>query len=465
MPDLTPAIAYARHSDRKQGESVDQQIAEYRKYSSLNGLRLIEPVFEDRARSGRKDVGRDGLEAMMKYLARRPRPVKIVLLWSSARLARNVDDSAFYKSSIRRMGYQIVYVGEVALNISDPALRHVMESYSESTDHSYSIKLAQDVKRGMLSHASQGHVISRAPRGYVLADGKLAIDPLWESAVRKAWEMRAAGFPLTAIHDATHLFAGEHGYTRFFRRKTYLGVFTFAGIEFPDFAPPLCTPEQWARVQEINSRRAEHPRRVNSSYLLSGRVYCGLCGTRMKGATQSQTRQYQYYKCAANSFHPDACGKTAWRRDALDALVIAQASAEFTPENIAPLYVSWLAGQGTAQDTRARELSETSAKLSAANNAIANLLKAIEAGSPPAALVTQLAARESEREALAAKLAELPAPLPVPIEIDIPEFCAEIVRRLASTDAAEQRLVLRAVVERVDATRELVKVKVRPFPV
>lgn len=463
MPDLTPAIAYARGSDRKQETSVEQQEAEFRKFAAENNLDL-KRIFADVAKSGRKAAGRDDLAAMMAYLEQRPRPVKVVLLWASSRLARNVDDSDFYKASIRRGGYRIVYLGDELLNTEGP-MRGVFESLYHFKDAQYSIDLARDVRRGMLSHASQGQAISRAPRGYVLADGKLAIDPLWESAVRKAWAMRAAGYPLTAIHDATHLFSGEHGYTRFFRRKTYLGTFTFAGVEFPDFAPPLCSDEQWARVQEINSRQAEHPRRVNSSYLLSGKVYCGHCGTRMKGATQHMAKQYQYYKCAANSFHPDACGKTAWRRDALDALVIAQASAEFTPENIAPLYASWKAGQGNAQDARARELAETSAKLSATNNAIANLLRAIEQGGQIASVIEQLAARESEREALAAKLAELPAPMPEPLDIDVPEYCAEMVRRLASTDAAEQRLVLRAVVERVNVTRELVDVKVRPFPV
>lgn len=463
MPDLTPACAYARASDRKQETSVEQQEAEFRKFAAENKLDL-KRIFADRAKSGRKAAGRDDLAAMMAYLEQRPRPVKVVLLWASSRLARNVDDSDFYKASIRRGGYRIVYLGDELLNTEGP-MRGVFESLVSYKDAQYSIDLARDVRRGMLSHASQGHVISRAPRGYVLVDGKWVIDPLWEPAVRRAWAMRAAGYPLTAIHDSTHLFAGENGYTRFFRRKTYLGIFTFSGVDFPDFCAALCTPEQWARVQEINARRAEHPRRVNSSYLLSGRVYCGNCGTRMKGATQNMGKQYQYYKCAANAFHPDACGKTAWRRERLDALVIAQASAEFTPENIAPLYAAWKAGQGTTQDARARELAETSARLAAVNNSIANLLRAIEQGGQIASILEQLTARESEREALAAKLAELPAPLPKPLEIDVPEFCAEMKRQLASDNPAEQRLVLRAVVERVDATREQVQVTVRPFPV
>lgn len=462
MPDLTPACAYARGSDRKQETSVEQQEAEFRKFSAENNLDL-KRIFADVAKSGRKSAGRDDLAAMMAYLEQRPRPVKVVLLWASSRLARNVDDSDFYKASIRRGGYRIIYLGDELLNTEGP-MRGVFESLYEFKDAQYSIDLGRDVKRGMLSHASQGHVISRAPRGYVLVDGKWEVDPLWESAVRKAWAMRAAGCPLTAIHDATHLYRGEHGYTRFFRRKTYTGVFTFSGVDFPDFAPPLCSDEQWARVQEINARAAEHPRRVNSSYLLSGRVYCLNCGTRMKGSTQDKGKQYQYYKCAANSFHPSACGKTAWRRERLDALVIAQASAEFTPENIAPLYAAWKSGQGTTQDARTRELAELNARLSEANRAIANLLRAIEQGGQIASIIEQLTARENERETLAAKLAELPAPLPKPIEINVPEFCAEMTRRLASDDPDEQRLVLRAVVERVDATRERVQVKVRPFP-
>jgi len=264
--DLTPATSYARHSDRKQEESVDQQIAAYRNFAAANGMRLVEQVFEDRARSGRKDVGRDGLEAMMRFLDQRPRPVKVVLLWSSSRLARNVDDAAFYKASIRRLGYKIIYVGEVALNVDNVPMRHMLEAMSESGDHSYSLKLAQDVKRGMLTHAQEGKTISRPPRGFqVVAKGQTdkrwEHDPRWADLVRLAWEMRTAGHSLADIHDATHLYATEYGYAKLFRNPAYLGVLTWSGQAFPDFCEPLCTREQWDRVQDINRRTLEHPHR------------------------------------------------------------------------------------------------------------------------------------------------------------------------------------------------------------
>src|SRR5258707_10953239 len=48
----------------------------------------------------------------MELLERRPRPAAGVLLWASSRLSRDMDDSDWYKATIRRAGYQIVYIGE-----------------------------------------------------------------------------------------------------------------------------------------------------------------------------------------------------------------------------------------------------------------------------------------------------------------------------------------------------------------
>lgn len=463
MTDLLPACAYARHSDRKQEESVDQQIAEFRKYAALNGMRLIEPIFSDRAKSGRKSAGRDGLSELMAFLERRPRPCKIVLLWSSSRLARNVDDSAFYKASIRRAGYKIIYVGEIQLNIDNPVMRHVFEAVTESSDHSYSLKLGQDIRRGMLSHAGNHSVISRPPRGYRMgAEGKWEIDPEWADSVRRAWEMRAAGYSLADIHDALHVYATEYGYAKMFRNKTYLGILAWGGQEFPNFCEPLCTPEQWARVLAWNTQTREHPRRVRSVFLLSGRVVC-MCGTRLKGNTQQQGQNiYRYYKCRRSPFHPRACGKTSWRVERLESAVIDQVLADFTPDKIGPLYAAQKAENRVSTYTTERQ--DLTARLARCQTAIENLLRAIEGGAAFASIAEQVSKREAERGELEKKLSKL-APAPAPrLDIDIPEFCAAMAAKLQGENVAEKRLALKALVERVEAGPETVKVILRPLP-
>jgi DNA invertase Pin-like site-specific DNA recombinase len=206
---------YARHSDRRQAQSVEQQIAEFNRYCQAHALRLhAQGVFSDRALSGKSDVGREGLDALMRFLETRPRPVSAVLLWASSRLARNADDAAWYKSSIRRAGYKILYVGEDSLNTDDP-IRHILEAVTEYKDEQYLRDLARDVRRGMLAHAGQGQAVSRPPCGYRIAARAghgFELDSNRADTCRRAWELRAAGYSLSQVHEATRLFKTEYGY-------------------------------------------------------------------------------------------------------------------------------------------------------------------------------------------------------------------------------------------------------------
>lgn len=454
--------AYARNSDRHQETSVEQQIEEFRRFASLNALTLYEPVFCDRSKSGTTDAGRTGIDELMAFLERRPRPVKGVLLWASSRMARNVDDSAYYKASIRRAGYKIVYLGDELLNTDGPE-RHVFESLYEFKDARYSLDLARDVRRGMLAHAEAGQIISRAPRGYVLVAGHWAIDPLWEAGVRKAWEMRSAGYSLADIHDATHLYTVEYGYFKLFRNKTYTGTFTWAGQEFENFCPALCTPEQWQRVQVINAQTMEHPRRVRSVYLLSGRVFCK-CGAWMKSRTQIQGKHtYRYYSCRRSPFQPIACGQTNWRCERLEAEVVGQALTKFTPDQIGPLYAQWQAQSGQQADLQAAEHRELAARLAVCRQALDNLMRAVEQGAEFQSVSNQIAKREAEMLDLQNKIATLPPAELLP-DLDIETLCANMAIRLQSDNLAEKRLALRSLVARVTVSRDDVHVELRSWP-
>lgn len=460
--ELIPACAYARHSARGQEHSVDQQIAEFRKYAAANGMRLLEPVFEDRAKSGRKDAGRAGLEQMMAFLERRPRPCKIVLLWASSRLARNADDSDFYKSSIRRAGYKLIYLGDALLNVEGP-MRGVFESLVQYKDQQYSLDLARDVKRGLLSVAGQGQSISPPPRGYKVVGRKWEVDPEYSDRVRQAWEMRAAGFTLSDIHEATDLYHTPQGYVNMFHNRAYLGTLVFSGNEFPNFCPPLCSIQEWERVQVVNSYALEHPRRARSSYLLSGRVYCAICGLAMVGHTCYAKTVYRYYTCHHTSFYPDRCGKSRVRAEALESAAVELALAEFTPEKIGPMYAAWKAEHGQEVGLRSSERAKVVRKLADCKSALANLMQAVEQGAYSTAISLQISTREQELAGLEKKLDSLPRDTPA-TDIDIPKLCQDMARMLVSDNVAEKRLALRAIVERVDVDGRAVTVKIKRLP-
>lgn len=451
MPPPDLYCAYARHSDRHQETSVDQQIAEFRKFAAAQGLSLYEPVFEDRAKSGTTDAGRSGIKALMEFLERRPRPVKGVLLWASSRMARNVDDADFYKSSIRRAGYKILYLGDALLNVEGP-MRGVFESLYQFKDAQYSLDLARDVKRGLVKTARDGNVISRVAKGYrLLQDGKknkLEPDPDIAPLVVDAWERRAAGHTIIDIHEALHLFPRQGNYSQMFRRKIYLGILEWGGEEFPDFCPPLITRELWDRVQAVNWRKPEHPRRARSRFLLSGRAFCGKCKTKLgtKSAI-SHGRNYAYYYCRVDE---GGCGEVSVRAEKLEQIVIEKLGETFTPEVIAPLYAKAQRDRAAHGDEFSRQEKSLRSRLASVERAIANLTKAIEGGAVFQSVAQQLTARESERAEIQKKINAMPPAPEVKRKVSLPALCREVKRILAGDDDADRRVLVRSAVARVD---------------
>jgi site-specific DNA recombinase len=460
MPDLY--CAYARNSHRENLASVEQQVTEFRAYSEARGLALYEPVFEDRSRSGTTDEGRKGIENLMEFLARRPRPVKGVLLWASSRMARNVDDSAWYKASIRRLGYKIVYVGDDMLNVEGP-MRHVFESLVEYKDEQFSLDLARDVRRGMMTRLTAGHAVGKPARGYRLVvdplDGegrtRMDVDPLYAPRIALAFEMRAAGHSLADIHEKTNIYPNSVSYSRMFNNKIYLGIMEWGEEQYPGYCEPIVSQEVWDRAQVVNNRAREHPRRARSEYLLSGRVYCGECGAKLRVKVSNSQRKsgsavkYSYYSCIRD--FSSGCGAVHIRTDGLDDWAAGRVGETFTPEVIGPRYAALMAQEGRVSDERDLLAESLKIQLLEVNTALDHLNAAIEQGAGFASVAERLAKREGEKAEIEKKLSALPPPrLYLATRYDLDELCADVQERLKSDDLAERRLAMRALVERVD---------------
>lgn len=98
--------------------------------------------------------------------------------------------------------------------------------------------------------------------------------------------MRHEGAGYSEIHAATRLFKNANGYDTFFSNLIYTGDIIYGGKLYENFVPALI-PHEWFEAEQ--TRQAENakkhvgkkiisklePRRLGSSYLLSGLVFCG----------------------------------------------------------------------------------------------------------------------------------------------------------------------------------------------
>ena len=99
--------------------------------------------------------------------------------------------------------------------------------------------------------------------------------------------------------------------------------------------PAIVSKAQFLRVgKHLRSRapKFSHPRRVGSSYLLSGLIKCEACNTPLTGRF-AKSGQYSYYVCQSNiNFGNDACGTPTLNARRFEELVVARIRSDILTE-------------------------------------------------------------------------------------------------------------------------------------
>ena len=320
--DLIPAALYARvSSDRQDVDlSVAAQMRALRDYAERNGYSVARE-YVDEAESGRI-ADRPQFRRMLDEASKPEAPFKEILVWKFSRFTRKREHAVAFKSMLRRKGIRVVSITEHA---DDSPTGKLMEAIIESVDEFYSENLAEEVRRGMREAASRGFwVASRVPYGYrklMVQDGAkkrptLEPNPDTSPVVQRIFDMAESG---RGILDITRTLNDEgianptgrpwskNGVHIILRNEAYTGTLLWGGgakdkeepVRVEKAFPALVTKTQFRKVnRQMRSRapRRAHPRRVGSSYLLSGLVKCRACSRAMSGQ-DSKGGQFAYYVC------------------------------------------------------------------------------------------------------------------------------------------------------------------------
>lgn len=178
------AAAYIRVSTENQTElSPSSQLKIIRKFADEKGYLIDEKfIFRDNGISGRYADKRPEFNRMISLAKQKPPPFSAVLVWKFSRFARNQEESIFYKSLLIKNGIEVISVSEP---VDDGPFGKLIERIIEWSDEYYSIRLSGEVRRGMTEKAERGGIVSIAPFGYKVADGKLVVDTEKAPIVRK----------------------------------------------------------------------------------------------------------------------------------------------------------------------------------------------------------------------------------------------------------------------------------------
>ncbi len=320
--DPIPAALYARvSSDRQDVDlSVAAQLRALRDHADKNGY-VVAREYVDEAESGRV-ADRPQFRRMIDEASGPESPFNVILVWKFSRFTRKREHAVAFKSMLRRRGIRVVSITEHA---DDSPTGKLMEAIIESVDEFYSENLAQEVLRGMREAASRGFWIApSAPYGYRkvhVQDGakkrpRLEIEPDAAAVVQRMFRMAESG---KSILDITKTFNAEGiaspGGKRWSKtvvhkmltNEAYKGTLVW-GSSAKDKAPPvrvedafegIVSKSQFEHVSGLLRSKAParvHPRRVASSYLLSGLVRCRSCGRALSGQ-DAKSGRFSYYVC------------------------------------------------------------------------------------------------------------------------------------------------------------------------
>lgn len=191
MSELKEVCAYVRVSTDKQEElSPDSQIRLLKQYASKHNMLLTHIYVEEHGISGKKADKRPAFQEMIAMCKHKSHPYDAILLWKFSRFARNIDESTYYKSILRKKCNVDV------ISISEPIIEgmygRLIEMVIEWSDEFYLYNLSGEVMRGMTQKALQGGYNSNVPLGYMKKRGNENVPEIVEKdaeIIRRIFDM------------------------------------------------------------------------------------------------------------------------------------------------------------------------------------------------------------------------------------------------------------------------------------
>ncbi len=487
---------YARvSSDRQDIDlSITAQLKALREYTSRNGYTVVKE-YVDEAESGRS-IDRPGFQSMIATARQKLTPFEAILVWKLSRFARNREDSIIYKSLLRKHGVQVISINEP---VEDTPSGKLLEGIIEVIDEFYSANLSQDVIRGLRENASRGFYNGgRPPYGYVrvkVKDGatsrtKLEPDPKTAPITQRIFRECLAGKGLKAIARSLNADGissrtgrkwGATSVEKILHNEAYTGTMVWGKrtknpSQIINGTVPLRTEGAWPALvdgtafTQVRARLAArapqviHPREVDSPYLLSGIMRCGVCGAAMVG--QGSGHRYHYYMCSnARRKGREVCPSPILPKDKVEGFIIDRIkSYVLTEENLEELVrlTNEELCQSCSENRERLELIQ--AQIEEMDNRLSKLYDAIETGEfKGGELAPRIKALSQKKEELLQAKAHAEEILRY-ASVDmadpkvVQDYADDLRSLLAKSSITEQRSFLKSFIERIEVDESKAKV-------
>lgn len=408
------AVIYARRSsDRQNEESTAQQIAACRELADRLGYNVIH-VYPDEAKTGKNDR-RPEFQKMVRAIE--AGKCDVVLAYKSNRISRNMLQALTYENRFEQHGVKVVYAKE---QFGDNAAGRFALRNMMNLNQFYSENMSEDIKRCLYTYAEECKVLSgRIPLGYKKGeDGKYALVEDEAKIVQEIFAMYCAGVKSVAICAELNARGlktsrgkpfGVSTIERIIKQEKYIGVYTYGDIRIEGGVPRIVDDDTFRRAQERlkDAHRAPAKASGQTDYLLTGKLFCGHCGSTMIGecGTGRTGTVYNYYCCRTKKKDASACTKKRIRQDVIeDAVIDYTLKHALTDDIINAVAEEAIRLQG--EDKRTVAHQQRLKQLAELRQREHNIIDAIASGFRTDAMRVELENLAEEISALSKKIAE-----------------------------------------------------------
>ncbi len=285
-------------------------------------------VADEYVEPGRTATTTDNRPRFMEMMARikAEKDVDYVVVYARSRLHRNVEDAAITRSTLRKLGVQLISVMDYT---EDSYIGDLVATVLDGVNEYQSKQSGADIRYKMGQKAKTGGTVTRAPLGYLNireeVDGRtvatVKVDPDRAPYIAMAFELYATGkHTLKSLHahvseaglrtrptpkwPSKPISLSRLGYI--LRDRYYTGKIEYQDEEYPGRHQPLISEELFERVQRIIDieRHGGKRDRIHDHYL-KALLWCDRCQHRLiltRGKSHSGDH-YFYYLCRGRQDH------------------------------------------------------------------------------------------------------------------------------------------------------------------
>lgn len=322
--------AYCRVSTDKddQANSFQSQQRYFQDCIRHNPNWVLEQIYADEGLSGTSTRKREAFNHMIADA--RAGKLELILTKEVSRFARNTLDTLEYTRELRNLGVGVIFLLDNINTLDqDGELRlTIMSSIAQEESR----KTSERVKWGQTRRMEQGIVFGGSLLGYRVHDGTIEIEPeeaklvqyIFQAYLNEgksssiiAEELRETGIKSRSgrcswsAGTILKILKNEKYCGDLIQKKTYTPDYlshikkTNYGqekkIQIQDHHIPIIDRETWNEVQrEIQRRRrgSKDGTSTRSTLLLSGKIWCGRCGTAFTARQKKSGGQiYRVWRC------------------------------------------------------------------------------------------------------------------------------------------------------------------------